>query len=162
MAKKKVQEIVEDYFRDCSDDWMSKYELYDVEFVKEGQDYYLRVYIDKKDGEYMGTEDCETVSRNLSDWLDNSDPIEQNYYLEVSSPGLDRVLRKPEHFIKYMGSEVEVSLYKPIDGEKKITGILKEYKEDNLTVELGEGNNLILSQKDIAKVNLVFNWGETD
>ena len=162
MAKKKIQEMVEDYFRESSEEWIPDYELYDVEFLKEGSDYYLRVYIDRRDGEYIGTDDCERVSRGLSQWLDTADPIEQNYFLEVSSPGLDRSLKKAEHFMRYMGKEIEVSLYKPIDKEKKLTGILSDYREGDITITLSEGRKIEIGAKDIAKVNLAFSWGEIE
>ena len=91
----------------------------------------MRVYIDLASREgYVGTEDCEKVSRFLSEQLDNSDPIEQNYYLEVSSPGMDRPLLKPEHFERYLGEEVEVKLYKGKDGTKKIEGVLKAFAKE--------------------------------
>ena len=162
MAKKKIQEMVEDFFRECSEEWISRYDLYDAEFLKEGSDYYLRVYIDRKDGEYIGTDDCEIVSRGLSDVLDSKDPIEQNYYLEVSSPGLDRTLRKPEHFEKYMGKEIEVSLYKPIEKEKKLTGTLSGYKDGDIGLTLSDGREIAIESKNIAKVNLAFSWGEIE
>lgn len=162
MAKKKIQEVVEDYFREAPEEIKRDYSLYDVEYVKEGADYYLRIYIDKNGEGYIGTEDCETVSRSLSEWLDKEDPIEQNYYLEVSSPGLDRVIRKAEHFARYMGEEVALSLYKPVNGEKKITGVLKSYENEEVSIETGDGEVSAFPLKDIAKVNLVYNWDEKE
>ena len=108
MAKvKKIAEVAEEILQEfLAENGLS---LYDAEYVKEGPDRVLRVYIDKEDG-YIGTEDCEKVSRFLSDKLDELDPIEDNYVLEVSSPGLDRELKKDEHFSRYIGEEVEVSL----------------------------------------------------
>ena len=95
--------------------------LWDCEFVKEGRDWYLRLYIDRTDGEYVSTDDCEMVSEFLSAELDERDPIEQNYYLEVSSPGMDRELVKPEHFKACIGQEVDVKTYVPIKGTAALT-----------------------------------------
>lgn len=126
--------------------------LYDVEYVKEGPDRVLRVFIDKDEG-YIGTEDCEDVSRFLSDRLDEIDPIEENYVLEVSSPGLDRELKTDEHFQRYLGEMIEVSLYKVIDGEKKLTGILLSKDEDCVKIEVDE-KEITVPLKQITKVNL--------
>ena len=129
MAKKKIIEITEEILAGFLEE--NGYELYNCEFVKEGRDWFLRVYIDLASREgYVGTEDCEKVSRFLSEQLDHSDPIEQNYYLEVSSPGMDRPLLKPEHFERYLGEEVEVKLYKGKDGTKKIEGVLKAFAKE--------------------------------
>ncbi|MBR6473308.1 MAG: ribosome maturation factor RimP [Firmicutes bacterium] len=95
--------------------------LWDAEFTKEGRDWFLRVFIDRTDGEYVSTDDCELVSQFLSEKLDERDPIEQNYYLEVSSPGMDRELIKPEHFMASLGKEVEVKTYVPIKGYAELT-----------------------------------------
>lgn len=129
--------------------------LYDCEFRKEGQDYYLRVFIDREDGGYIGTDDCEKVSRYLSDRLDEADPIEQNYYLEVSSPGLDRELRTPEHFARYMGSLVDVRLYKAAGGSKEHTGVLIAHDERGTTIKDEQsGEELFIEAGNLAKVNL--------
>ena len=126
--------------------------LYDAEYVKEGPDRVLRIYIDKEEG-YIGTEECEKVSRYLSEKMDELDPIEENYVLEVSSPGLDRELRKEEHFHKYMGELVEVSLYKAIDGEKKLMGRMISKDETCLKIDV-EGKEICLENDQITKVNL--------
>lgn len=115
----KVVSLVED----LTAEFLKEKELYlwDCEFVKEGRDWYLRLYIDRTDGEYVSTDDCEMVSEFLSAELDERDPIEQNYYLEVSSPGMDRELVKPEHFKACIGQEVEVKTYVPIKGTAALT-----------------------------------------
>lgn len=110
------------------------YELYHVEYVKENGDFYLRIYIDKENGR-ISLDDCEAVSRRVSDILDTKDPIKDAYYLEVSSPGLNRGLYKEEHFKKYIGREVSVKLTSSINGSKNIKGILKEVLEDCIVVE---------------------------
>ena len=94
--------------------------IWDVQFGKEGADWYLRVFIDKEGG--VSIDDCEAVSRPVSDLLDEADPIEGSYTLEVSSAGADRALKKPEHFEKFRGEEVEVKLYRPREGRKEFVG----------------------------------------
>ena len=133
MAKKKISELV----KELTGDFLLEngLELYHCEFVKEGRDWFLRVYIDKHDPDsYVSTDDCEMVSRFLSDRLDEEDPIAQNYYLEVSSPGMDRILYEPEHFEKFKGKQVEVKLYKAINGRKVFTGTLMAVSYTHLDV----------------------------
>ena len=109
------------------------YELYDVEYKKEGSEWYLRIFIDKPEG--MGVDDCEKYSRFISPVLDEEDPVPDNYILEISSPGMFRKLHRPEHFARYMGEEVEVKLYKAKEGRKKFGGTLKAYENGDVTVE---------------------------
>ena len=133
------------------------YELSRTEFVKEGQDWYLRVYVDKVEGEgygTMGTDDCEAISRYLSAKLDEADPIRQNYYLEVSSPGMDRPLISDKDFARFMGSEVEIKLYKPLDGSKFYTGTLTGYENGAVTIQDAKGKEITLQKSDAAKINL--------
>ena len=127
------------------------FELWDVEYVKEGPDMYLRAYIDKEGG--INIDDCVDVSHELSDALDADDFIEDAYILEVSSPGLGRQLKKDKEFEKSLGREVDIKFYKPMDGTKEMTGILKAYDKESLTVEI-EGEEKTLNRADIAKVNL--------
>ena len=153
MAKKKITEIVEEMLEDFLR--QEGYELYNAEFVKEGRDWFLRVYIDKTvTDEYVGTEDCEKVSRFLSEKLDEEDPIEQNYYLEVSSPGMDRPLLKRSHYERYIGREVEIRLYKGKDGTNNIQGVLKDITGDDITVEDHDGREWKLQLSEIAKAKL--------
>ena len=126
--------------------------LWDVEYVKEAGSWFLRIYIDKEGG--VSIEDCEAVSRPLSDKLDEVDPIEGSYPLEVSSAGADRVLKKPEQFQQFMGAEVEVHLYRPLDGQKEHIGILKQYGTDgSVTIETA-GTPTIFEKKELAQVRL--------
>lgn len=126
--------------------------LWDVEYVKEAGSWFLRVYIDKEGG--VSIEDCEAVSRPLSDKLDEVDPIEGSYTLEVSSAGADRALKKPEQFRQFLGTEVEVKLYRPRDGRKEHVGILTEYGEDGSVTLDTAGVPTAFEKKEIAQVRL--------
>ena len=110
--------------------------LWDVEYVKEAGEWFLRIYIDKEGG--VSIEDCEAVSRPLSDKLDEADPIEGSYTFEVSSAGADRVLKKPEHFARFQGSEVEVRLYRARDGRKDFVGLLQSWQDGDVVLEVGD------------------------
>lgn len=126
--------------------------LWDTEYVKEGGAWYLRVYIDKEGG--VSIDDCEAVSRPLSDKLDELDPIQGSYTLEVSSAGADRVLKKPEQFRQFVGSEVECRLYRPRDGQREFVGILKEYREDGGVTVAANGSELSFEKQELAQVRL--------
>lgn len=130
-------------------------EIYDIEYVKEGNDYYLRAYIDKADG--VNIEDCEHVSRALSDALDEADFIPDAYVLEVSSPGLGRTLKKDKHFEKSIGQEVELKLFKPIDKCKEFAGILESFDADSITVNI-DGESRRFERADLALVRLAFDF----
>lgn len=126
--------------------------LWDTEYVKEGGTWFLRVYIDKQGG--VSIEDCEAVSRPLSDKLDELDPIEGSYTLEVSSAGADRVLKKPEHFQMFLGSEVECRLYRPREGRREFVGTLTAYSErGDVTLEVS-GTSIVFEKKELAQVRL--------
>ena len=112
------------------------FELVDVEYVKEGSTWYLRAYIDKPGG--INIDDCEVVSRRLSDILDEKDYIDDAYILEVSSPGLGRPLKKEKDFKRSLGEEVEIRTYRMIDKQKEFTGILKDYDEKTVTIEMDD------------------------
>ena len=153
MAKKKITEIAAEMMADFLS--AEGYELYNIEFVKEGKDWFLKVYVDMASGEgYIGTEDCEKVSRFLSEKLDEEDPIEQNYYLEVSSPGMDRPLLTKAHYERYVGSEVEIRLYKGKDGTKNIQGVLDSIEGETVTVTDHDNKKWELELAEIAKANL--------
>ena len=125
--------------------------LWDVEYVKEAGEWFLRVYIDKEGG--ISIDDCEAVSRPLSDLLDEADPIEGSYTFEVSSAGADRVLKKPEHFARFQGQEVEVKLYRPRDGRKDFVGALQSWRDGDVTLDVG-GEPITFEKKEIALVRL--------
>lgn len=130
----------------------NNFELVDIEFQKEGSNWYLRIYIDKEEG--ITIDDCEIVSRQLSKALEKDDPIQQSYILEVSSPGLDRPLKKDEDFVKYRGEIVDIKLYKAIDKKKEFQGILKGLENGTVTIEQEDGNDISFSKQDIAVVKL--------
>lgn len=125
--------------------------LWDVEYVKEAGQWFLRVYIDKEGG--VSINDCEAVSRPLSDLLDQADPIEGSYTFEVSSAGADRALKKPEHFAAFLGAEVEVKLYRPREGRKEFVGLLKGFQDGNVTLEI-DGGQTVFTKQEIALVRL--------
>ncbi len=125
--------------------------IYDVEYVNEAGEWYLRAYIDKEGG--VTIDDCESVSRAFSDALDADDFIEDAYYLEISSPGLGRTLKKDSHFEKSIGLEVELKTYKPIDKCKEFSGVLKAFSADDITVEIN-GEEKVFKRSEVALVKL--------
>ncbi len=136
-----VQPVVDDF----------GFELVDVEFVKEGSDHYLRAYINKEGG--ITINDCEAVSRKVNDLLDKEDFIEDSYIFEVSSPGLGRQLKKEKDFVRSVGKEIDVKLFKAIGKRKDFSGILKENTENAITLT-EDGKDLTFEKKDIALARL--------
>ena len=134
---------------------LNGFELVDVEYVKEAGNWYLRGYIDKPGG--ITVNDCETVSRAFSDRLDENDFIEDSYIMEISSPGLDRPLKKEKDFARSMGRLVEVRTYRPIDKQKEFTGILKEFNKDSFTIVI-EDNEMTFQRSETALVRLAFDF----
>lgn len=154
MAKKRIKELIEE----ISAGFLAEngLELYNVEFVKEAKDWFLRVYIDKCEEaeDYVSTEDCEKVSRFLSDELDRMDPIEQNYYLEVSSPGMDRQLLTPEHYRRFTGKQVVVKLYSGVGGQKVYEGVLQGLRDGNVVIKDDKDKEWMFPLDQVAKTNL--------
>ena len=155
MSKKEVYEqkteeillpIVEEY----------GFELVDVEYVKEGGTWYLRTYIDKEGG--ISIDDCEKVSRRLSDILDEKDYIDDTYIMEVSSPGLGRPLKKEKDFKRSLGKEVDIRTYRMIDKQKEYTGILKDKDKETVTIELENETLKTFEKGDIALIRLAFDF----
>ena len=132
-----------------------RFELVDVEYVKEGSNWYLRAYIDKPGG--ITVDDCEVVSRRLSDLLDEQDFIDDAYILEVSSPGLGRPLKKDKDFARSIGEEVEIRTFRAVEHEKEFTGILRDFDKDKLVIEL-EDNVVMDFADNIALVRLAFDF----
>ena len=132
------------------------FELVDVDYVKEGSNWYLRAYIDKPGG--ITVNDCETVSRKLSDILDEKDYIDDAYILEVSSPGLGRPLKKEKDFKRSLGEEVEIRTYRMIEKQKEFTGILRAYDETTVTIEMENGTEKTFEKSNIALIRLAFDF----
>lgn len=150
--KKNIAQKVEELVLPIADKF--DFELVDVEFVKEAGMYYLRVILDSEKG--IGLDECEKMSREINPILDEKDFIEENYFLEVCSPGIDRVLKRDKEFTKYSGREVEVKLYKNHDDlkTKQFEAILSGLNEDGDVILLYNDNKLVLSRKEIAQIRL--------
>ena len=133
-----------------------EFELVDVEYVKEAGTWYLRVYIDKPGG--IAINDCEVVSRELSDLLDKKDFIDDSYILEVSSPGLGRPLKKDRDFARSIGEEVEIRTYRAIERQKEFTGILKAYDENTVTIAYEDDTEQTFERADIALIRLALDF----
>ncbi len=131
------------------------YELWDVEYVKDGAFWYLRITIDSPKG--IDIDDCERVHRAIDPIIDEADPIEDQYYLEVSSPGVERELRVPEHYEKFIGEFVTVKLFVNVYGAKQHTGKLVSYGDEGLTLEVN-GEEHRFEKKDISRVNVFFDF----
>ena len=133
-----------------------RFELVDVEYVKEAGNWYLRVYIDKEGG--ITVDDCELISRAFSDLLDEADFIEDNYILEVSSPGLGRPLKKEKDYARSMGKELEIRTYRPIDKQKEFYGILLAYDNNSVTIEEQDKTRRTFEKKEIALIRLAIDF----
>lgn len=145
MIKTDIQQLIQPLISDLG------YQLWGVEYFSQGKHSLLRIYIDKETG--INLEDCETVSRNISALLDVEDPISGNYSLEVSSPGLSRPLFTKDQYLRFLGSEVQLRLTKPMDGRKKLTGTLQSVEEDSMTLAMGNKVYVVLFSQ-ILKANL--------
>ncbi|MBS6644259.1 MAG: ribosome maturation factor RimP [Clostridiaceae bacterium] len=132
------------------------FELVDVEYVKEAGNWYLRAYIDKEGG--IAVDDCEVISRKLSDWLDEKDFISESYILEVSSPGLGRPLKKEKDFERSIGCEVDIKLYRAVNRQKEFTGMLKSYDKETVTIQVEGDEEMVFNRADIALIRLAFDF----
>ena len=132
------------------------FELVDVEYVKEAGTWYLRAYIDKEGG--IAVDDCEVISRALSSWLDKEDFIDDSYILEVSSPGLGRPLKKEKDFVRSMGKDVDVRLYRQLNKQKEFTGALSAYDENTVTLTMEDGSQMVFEKADIALIRLALDF----
>lgn len=139
MAQSKVEELVMGLAQPLVAE--TNLELVDVEFVKEGREWYLRVFIDKPEG--VDLEDCSLISQNLGAILDEKDPIPQGYYLEVSSPGIERPLKKPADFTRFAGEQVALHLYGPYEGKKDWIGTLKGLEDNHVVLAIEDEENAI-------------------
>ena len=147
---KKITEIVRELAQPVAEE--NGCELWDVEYVREAGQWYLRLYLDKEGG--VNILDCEAVSRKVSDLLDEADPIESSYMFEVSSAGAERALKRPSDFERFMGSAVLVKTYKPKDGRKEFAGTLAGYEDGAVLLDMGTGEPLRFEKSEIALVRL--------
>lgn len=154
MAKRKVEDVVSEIASKITE--KHSFELVDVEFLKEGANWYLRVYIDKPGG--INIEDCQTVSEELSDKMDELDPIEQSYFLEVSSPGLDRPLKKDKDFEKFKGELVEVKLFQPENGKKVFEGKLSGLRDNKIVIIQSDESELEFEREKASSVRRVIRF----
>lgn len=154
MKKSEIVDRVEKMVTAITDE--KGYETVDVEYVKEAGQFYLRVVVDKEGG--ISLNECEEVSRELSPKLDENDFIEENYYLEVSSPGIDRALKRDKEFVKYKGRDVEIKLYKAIDGVKQFEGELVGLDEENNIVVIINNEEVKFNRKDVAIIRLAIKF----
>ncbi|MCI6937940.1 MAG: ribosome maturation factor RimP [Clostridiales bacterium] len=145
----KVTELVAEFARPIVE--AHGCELWDVEYVREGSDYFLRLYLDKEGG--VNIDDCEAVSRAVDPILDEKDPIPGSYHFEVCSAGLERVLKRPSDFQRFLGSPITVKLYRPRNGLKEIPCVLKAYDQGKLTVEAGK-ETITFEKSEVAQVRL--------
>ncbi|MBO5891459.1 MAG: ribosome maturation factor RimP [Oscillospiraceae bacterium] len=125
--------------------------LWDVEYVREGSEWFLRLYIDKESG--VDITDCEAISRAVDPILDEKDPIAESYHFEVCSAGLERALKRPEDFVRFMNSPITVKLYRPRNGLKEIPGYLRGYEDGRVTVEAGK-ETITFEKSEVARVRL--------
>ena len=129
------------------------YELYDVEYTKEGKDYFLRIFIDKPEG--IDLNDCEKVNNEITDLLDEANYIKEAYFLEVSSPGIERVLRKDKHLQQNIGKEININLFKKDEnGQKQYLEILKEFNEKEIILQNGK----VIDRNNISQIKTIYNW----
>ena len=151
MAKieEKVEQLVKDPIEKLG------YNLYDVEYVKEGPEYYLRIYIDKESG--IDLNDCEKVSNEINEILDKADYIKEQYYLEVSSPGIERKLRKDKHLEQNISKNVEIKLFKKDNnGKKEYTGKLKAFNQEEIIIETDK--EITIERKNIPQIKTLYEW----
>jgi ribosome maturation factor RimP len=154
MTKRRIEDITAELVLPIVE--KLSYELVDVEFLKEGANWYLRIYIDKPGG--IAIDDCQIVSELVSDKLDEVDPIKQSYILEVSSPGLERPLKKDNDFIKFKGEQIEIKLFQPMNGKKVFEGELIELIENIISIKSNSGEILQFDRNDAAMVRRVIKF----
>ena len=146
--EEKVENLVEPIINQLG------YELYDVEYAKEGKNYFLRIFIDKTEGG-IDLNDCEKVNDAITDKLDEANYIKEQYFLEVSSPGIEKILRKDKHLAQNIGEEIQIKLFKKDKtGKKEYKGKLKEYNQETITIE----ENTKIERKNIAQIKTIYNW----
>lgn len=148
-----IEEKVEDLLRPVVNS--IGYKIYDIEYAKEAKNYFLRIFIDKENGS-IDLEDCEKVNNAITDILDEANYIKEQYFLEVSSPGVERIIRKDTQLQENIGKNIEVRLFKPLNGQKIYQGILKEFNDQEIIIE--NDNNVNIPRKNISLIKTVYNW----
>ena len=149
--EEKVEKLLEPKIQEIG------YDLYDVEYAKEGKNYFLRIIIDKPEG--IDLNDCEKVNNEITDILDQADYIKEQYFLEVSSPGIERTLKKDKHLEKNIGKEVNIKLFKKDEnGIKEYQGILKKFDTENITIETQTNEEKQIQRKGIAQIKTIYEW----
>ena len=153
--EEKIENLVKQKIEDLG------YELYDVQYVKEGQNYILRIFIEKPNGS-IDLNDCEKVNDCINDLLDEANYIKDQYFLEVSSTGVEKILRKDKHLKSNIGNEVQVNLFKQIEilekKQKEIVGTLKDFDENKIILQIEDNSQISLEKKDISQIKTVFDW----
>ena len=150
----KIEEKVENLIKDKIENL--GYNLYDVEYVKEGKDFFLRIFIDNENG--IDLNDCEKINNEISDLLDEADYIKEQYFLEVSSPGIERVIRKDKHLEQNIGNQIEVKLFKKDErGNKEYIGTLNDFDEDTITIKI-DNEIYKFNKSEISHMKTVYNW----
>lgn len=147
--EERVEKLVEPRIKELG------YTLYDVQYSKEGKDYFLRIFIDKSEG--IDLNDCEKVNDGINSLLDEADYIKEQYFLEVSSPGIERVLRKDIHLQNAIGKEVEINLFKPLNNKKEYIGNLKAFDDEKITI-MQQDEEIQIDRKNISLMKEKFNW----
>ena len=148
--EEKVEKLLEPKIQEIG------YELYDVEYAKEGKNYFLRIIIDNPEG--IDLNDCEKVNNEITDMLDEANYIKEQYFLEVSSPGIERVIRKEKHLKQNIGQEVQVKLFrKDLNGKKEYQGKLLDYTSENITIQTSE-EKINIERKNISQIKTIYNW----
>lgn len=149
--EERVEELVKSKVKELG------YELYDVQYSKEGKDYFLRIFIDNKEG--IDLNDCEKVSDGINELLDEADYIKEQYFLEVSSPGIERMLRKDKHLEESIGKEIEIKLFKPFNESKEWLGILEKFDKEKVVIKNIENDEeLEIDRKNISLMKQKYNW----
>ena len=153
MAKDSVESKVENLLKNIVENL--GYDLYDVEYSKEGKDYYLRIFIDNKNG--ISIEDCEKVNNAIDEPLDKADLIPEQYFLEVSSTGLEKNLKKDEHFISNIGNKIELKLFQKVNNKKIFEGVLEDYKDKKVYIRTDD-ELIAIDRLNIASAKTVYEW----
>ena len=143
---KNVWEIVEPFAEELG------LKIWDVRFLKEGSSWYLRIFIDKEGG--VSIDDCVDLTHAINKPLDEADPIEQAYFLEVSSPGVERDLVRDEHFTAYIGEKIKVKMIRPVEGKREFSGILADYSDGNITISLGDEGGFTFTKKEASWIKV--------